>query len=384
MKNEEWRRQMSENYCVHSQRINDFLDLHFEDIRAPFTAGFELTAKCNLNCVHCYAKCDRLHKDFTTDEFKHLFDQLIDRGLMEVYFTGGEILMRPDFEELYIYAKKKGVILVLLSNITLLNQRHIDLFKEYPVENISTTMYGYSEETYERVTGVKGSFRMFMNALDLIRDNQLPYELKFVTLNENKEDLYKVRDFGKSLGVEMVISTGIHPESNGMMAPMNSRLSSEMAFEFDWKDPARREFWRNVGRQLLAGEIELVPARAKARFAKGYLYPCSIAHQHVFITSDLHMQGCVRASFKRYDLKKGNFDDGWRYLQEEFLEKRASSSFPCMHCNDIRFCEQCTANFAQVTGDEETPDDFYCKVAKLRHKMVDQDIQEMLCQNDHH
>ena len=369
---------MAENFCVHSQRINDYIDQHFEHIRAPFTAGFELTAKCNLNCVHCYAKCDRGHKDFTTDEFKQLFDQLIDRGLMEVYFTGGEVFMRPDFDELYVYAKKKGVILVLLSNITLLNQHHVDLLKEYPVENISTTMYGYSEETYEKVTGVKGSYKMFMNALDLIRKNDLPYELKFVSLKENMDDIYKVREFGRQLGVEMVISTGIHPESNGELDPMGSRLTPEGAFEFDWKDPARRNFWRGVAQQLLAGEIELIPARAKERFANGYLYPCSIGHQHVFITSDLHLQGCVRASFKRYNLRTGSLDEGWAFLQREFVDKKASPTFRCMNCKDIRFCEQCTANFAQVSGDEETPDEFYCKIARLRHQMVDQDIRNLL------
>lgn len=369
---------MAENFCVHTQLVNEFVDQHFEHIRAPFTAGFELTAKCNLNCVHCYAKCDRGHKDFTTDEFKALFDQLIDRGMMEAYFTGGEILTRPDFEDLYVYAKKKGIILVLLSNITLLNQHHIDLFKEYPVENISTTMYGFSEDTYERVTGVKGSFKKFMDALELIRKNNLPFELKFVTLNENQEDLYQVREFGRSLGIDMMVSMGIHPESNGKMDPMNSRLTPEKAFEFDWKDEPRRGFWRDVAKQLLTGEIELIPSRTKERFAAGHLYPCSIAHQHVFITSDLHMQGCVRASFKRYDLRNGSLDDGWAYLQREFVDKKASPNFRCMSCKDIRFCEQCTANFAQVTGDEETPDVFYCQLAKLRHEMVNQDIRDML------
>lgn len=130
---------MAESYCIHSQRINDFIDEHFADISAPFSAGFELTAKCNMNCIHCYAQCDRGHKDFTFEEFKNLFDVMVDRGLLEAYFTGGEIFTRPDFTELYTYAKKKGVIMILLSNITLLNQKYIDLFKEYPVDNISTT-----------------------------------------------------------------------------------------------------------------------------------------------------------------------------------------------------------------------------------------------------
>lgn len=369
---------MAESFCIHSQRINDFIDENFGDIYAPFSAGFELTAKCNLNCIHCYASCDRGHQDFSTDEFKNIFDQLIQRGMLETYFTGGEIFTRPDFEELYTYAKKQGVILVLLSNITLLNQRHIDLFKEYPLELMSTTMYGYSEETYERITGVKGSFKKFMDALELLRKNNIRYELKFVTMKQNMEDLYRVREFGKQLGVEMVVSIGIHPKSDGSLDPMDCRLTPEEAFQFDTKDPDRAAFWKDVARQLVSGEIPLIPDRASQRFAEGLLYPCSVANQHVFITSDLHMQGCVRASYRKFDLRKGSFDEGWGYLHRELVQKKCSPTFKCKSCQNIRFCEQCTANFAQVNGSEEAIDEFYCQVAALRRNFVDGEMKKIL------
>lgn len=369
---------MSGEFCIHSRKINDFIDENFSDIRAPFSAGFELTAKCNMNCIHCYANHDRSHKDFTTEEFKHIFDELIDHGMLEAYFTGGEIFMRPDFEELYIYAKKKGVILVLLSNITMLSQHHIDLFKEYPVELISTTMYGYSEENYERVTGIKGSYAQFMRSLELLIKNNIRYELKFVAMKQNFEDIYKVRELGKKLGVEMIISTGIHPMSDGTLAPMECRLSPEEAFSFDVNDAGRKEFWGEVAKQLISGEIDLIPDRTKMRFAQGCLYPCSIANQHVFITSDLHMQGCVRASYKKFDLRSGSFDEGWEYLQRELVDKKSSLDFKCRSCKDIRFCEQCTANFGQAYNDEEKIDEFYCSVAKLRHKMVNDKINALL------
>ena len=183
---------MADRYCMHNELMNDFIDKNFEGIRAPFTAGFELTAKCNLNCVHCYAKPDREHRDFTLEEFKTIFDTLTERGLVDCYFTGGEIFTRPDFEDMFVYAKKKGVLVSLLSNITLLSQKHIDLFLEYPVEVISTSMYGYTEESYEKVTGVKGSFKKFMNALELLQKNNIKYELKFVAMEQNIDDLYKV------------------------------------------------------------------------------------------------------------------------------------------------------------------------------------------------
>lgn len=369
---------MAENYCVHTQRINDFLDANFADISAPFSAGFELTAKCNMNCIHCYAQCGRNHRDFTTEEFKNLFDVLVDRGLLETYFTGGEIFTRPDFEELYTYAKKSGVLVILLSNITLLNQRHIDLFREYPVEIISTTMYGYSEETYERVTGVKGSYAQFMRGLELLEKNNIRYELKFVAMKQNVEDIFKVREFGRKLGVEMMVSTGIHPMSDGSKEPMDSRLTPEEAFEFDKNDPERAAFWEEVARQLLSGEIGAIPGSVKRRFEEGYLYPCAIAHQHVFVTSDFRLQGCVRAAHRSYDLRKGSFDEGWAYLRENLANKKAGASFKCLTCQNIRFCEQCTANSGQVFGDEEKIDEFYCKVAELRRGLVERNMKSLL------
>jgi MoaA/NifB/PqqE/SkfB family radical SAM enzyme len=360
--------------------MTEFIDENFGEISAPFNAGFELTAKCNLNCIHCYANHDRNHKDFTTEEFKQLFDILVDKGLLEVYFTGGEVFLRPDFEELYIYAKEKGVSVVLLSNITMLTQKHIDLFYEYPVELISTTMYGYSEKTYETVTQVKGSYKKFIAALELLRKNNIRFELKFVGMRQNIGDLYKVRELGRELGVEMVVSLDIHPMSDGTLDPMKYKIPAEEAFEFDVKDVGRNAFWKGVAKELLFGEIGIRPDRASKRFEAGYLYPCSIAHQFVFITSDYQMQGCVRASYRKFDLRKGTFDDGWKYLQEQLTYKKSSPLFLCKSCDKIRFCEQCCANFAQEYGDEEQVDPYYCKIAALRKELVDGEIKRILSQ----
>ena len=369
---------MSENYCMHSQRINDFIDKTFEGIRAPFTAGFELTAKCNLDCVHCYAKPGRNHKDMTTDEFKNIFDILVDNGLLDAYFTGGEIFTRSDFEEIYLYAKKKGVLISLLSNITLLNQHHIDIFKEYPVEVISTTMYGYTEQAYERVTGVKGSYKKFMNALELLGNSGIKYELKYVAMEQNYDDIYKMREFGNKLGVPMVIILDVHPMSDGSTYPMNFRLTPQDAFDFDIKDKGRREFWKEVAKDLLSGEIKTRPQRTTERFQQGFLYPCSIANQHVFITSDYKMQGCVRASYRQFDLRKGSFKEGWDFLQREFVDKKSTPNYKCNTCQNIRFCEHCVANFMLANGDEEHIDPFFCEVAELRKNFVDEEIKRLL------
>lgn len=122
------------------------------------------------------------------------------------------------------------------------------------------------------------------------------------------------------------------------------------------------------------------PQHTVERFEAGYLYPCSIANQHVFITSDYKMQGCVRASYRQFDLHKGSFDEGWAYLQKEFVEKKSSSSYKCNNCPNIRFCEHCVANFKLAYNDEEHVDPFFCEVASLRRKFVDEEIKRLLQQ----
>ena len=166
--------------------------------------------------------------------------------------------------------------------------------------------------------------------------------------------------------------------SDGSITPMNYRLSPEEAFEFDVRDEGRREFWKSVAKDLLSGEINTIPMRTAERFKNGYLYPCSVANQHVFITSDYKMQGCVRASYCQFDLRKGSFDEGWMYLQREFVDKKATDNYKCNKCQNIRFCEHCVANFMLAYGDEERPDPFFCKVASLRKKFVDGEILKLL------
>lgn len=314
----------------------------------------------------------------STEEFKSIFDILVDHGLLDAYFTGGEIFVRPDFEELYLYAKKKGVLISLLSNITLLTKHHIELFEEYPVEVISTTMYGYTEEAYERVTGVTGSYKKFMNALELLENSNVKYELKYVAMAQNYDDVYKMREFGNKLGVPMVIILDVHPMSDGSTTPMRFRLTPQEAFEFDMKDEGRCSFWKDVAKDILSGEIKIRPKRTTERFNQGFLYPCSIANQHVFITSDYKMQGCVRASYRQFDLRSGSFEEGWNYLQKEFVDKKSSPTYKCNNCQNIRFCEHCVANFMLAYGDEEHIDPFFCEVASLRREFVNNEIKSLL------
>ncbi len=77
--------------------------------RHPVDGGMELTPNCNMRCVHCYMKETMEEKCLNTEQIKLIIDKIVAKGVLFLFFTGGEILTRKDFSEIYIYAKKKGI-----------------------------------------------------------------------------------------------------------------------------------------------------------------------------------------------------------------------------------------------------------------------------------
>lgn len=78
--------------------------------RHPHVGGIELTPYCNLRCVHCYLQDQEKSTLLSTEEVELIIDKIFDAGVLFLYFTGGEIFTRPDFLDIYIYAKKRDLL----------------------------------------------------------------------------------------------------------------------------------------------------------------------------------------------------------------------------------------------------------------------------------
>ncbi|MBM3314013.1 radical SAM protein, partial [candidate division WOR-3 bacterium] len=73
----------------------------------------ELTERCNNDCIHCCINLlegDRAARDreMTTEQVKLVLTEAATLGCLSVRFTGGEPLLREDFEELYLFARRQG------------------------------------------------------------------------------------------------------------------------------------------------------------------------------------------------------------------------------------------------------------------------------------
>ena len=155
------------------QQLREHLTNTAKERKTPILGHFELTSRCNLDCKMCYVhsqnNAEALQRELTTEQWKQIFDEAYDCGMLYAHLTGGECLIRKDFKELYLHLRNKGVRVSIQTNCTLLNDDYLEFFKTYPPDEIRTSLYGSSEEGYLNVTGHKG-FEKAIAAISAIQE----------------------------------------------------------------------------------------------------------------------------------------------------------------------------------------------------------------------
>jgi MoaA/NifB/PqqE/SkfB family radical SAM enzyme len=165
----------------------------------------ELTERCNSDCIHC---CINLpvndkkvkSREMTTEHIKDILVQAEKLGCMKVRFTGGEPLLRPDFEELYIFTRRLGIKVLLFTNARLITEKLADLFNRIPpLVTIEVTVYGMHKKSYEAVTRARGSFAQFRRGVSLLLERKIPFIVKSALLPQNKHEIDEFEAWAKTI-----------------------------------------------------------------------------------------------------------------------------------------------------------------------------------------
>jgi Fe-coproporphyrin III synthase len=155
-------------YGRHSSQLPSHL-LQFSADKKPVVV-WNVTRRCNLRCVHCYAHAkDHAEADeLTTEQGKSLLDDLAAFGVPVVLFSGGEPLVRKDLPELASYAVGQGMRAVISTNGTLITAPVARTLKEIGLSYVGISLDGM-QEVNDRFRAVPGAFR---SALEGIRNCQ--------------------------------------------------------------------------------------------------------------------------------------------------------------------------------------------------------------------
>jgi 12,18-didecarboxysiroheme deacetylase len=190
-------------YGRHSGKLPSHL-LQFSKDKRPVVV-WNITQRCNLKCVHCYAhaKDVTFKNELTTEEGKALLDDFAQFGVPVVLFSGGEPVMRKDLPELASYAVAHGMRAVISTNGTLITPEKAALFKEIGLSYVGISLDGM-EEVNDRFRGVKGAFRGAVDGIRNCQEAGIKVGLRFTVNRLNAAEIPRIFDLLEELNVPRI------------------------------------------------------------------------------------------------------------------------------------------------------------------------------------
>jgi len=174
-----------------SSRLPSHL-LQFSKDKRPVVV-WNITRRCNLKCVHCYAHAKDLSfkNELSTKEGKVLLDDLSQFGVPVILFSGGEPTIRKDLPELAAYAISKGMRAVISTNGTLISQKMACILKDIGLSYVGISVDGM-EEINDRFRGVKGAFNAALEGIKNCKDAGIKVGLRFTINKFNVNEIQNI------------------------------------------------------------------------------------------------------------------------------------------------------------------------------------------------
>lgn len=336
----------------------------------------ELTERCNNACVHCYINRperdeEAARRELTTEGWKDVLRQAAELGALSVRLTGGEPLLRPDFAEIYLHARRLGMKVMLFTNGRLITPELVDLFARVPpLKKIELTVYGMHPASYGAVACAPGAFAEFRRGVDLLLERQIPFEVKWPLLPANRAERNEFEAWAAA-----ILGTGRH-QSYTVFLDLRARRDS----------PARNR--RIAALRPLPADCLALLARDEEAYRRSM---ANLAGQFMGPQGDRLFAcgageaGCVDAygTYQMclllrhpdtvYDLARGTLREALTGVFPQLRELRAmdpSYLGRCAQCFLKGLCEQCPAKSWLEHGTLDTPVEYLCQVAHAQARFL--------------
>lgn len=277
--------------------------------RFPYAALWELTYRCNLKCVMCYTDPantpERIRQELSCAEIIRILDELHEAGCVELTFTGGEPLARPDFMRIYDEAHRQGFLLTIFTNGTLITTRIADRWAVAGPKSVEISLHAVSAAPFDGVTQVSGSFQSCLRGIELLMARKIPLVLKTVGLTVNREQILAVKRYVDALGPGVTWRFGQYMRDDLVESgsPYRFQLSEEDLMAIERQDP---QLWE--------------AKRDEIRKSESVVETCGAGRSQFHIDACGQLQLCSNNRTRSYDLRHGSFREG-------FYE--ALPTFPC-------------------------------------------------------
>ena len=345
--------------------------IHEMPKRYPTDGTFELTVRCNLYCKMCLFRHDDsenaeiLEKELTAEQWIDLADQVAKAGTVSLLITGGEPLLRPDFCEIWEGIYKKGFLITLYTNATLVTDEVMQTLRKYPPHKIGVTIYGASAETYEKVCGNGLAFEKAIEGMHLLQS--LPSQLEFRTtiIKDNYPDFDNIcelvrKEFGEHY--KLIQTRMVTNSVRGACTDVKScRLEPE--------DNVRLAFHRgiNIIKEYVGDSYDEKNLQAvymdrseDSTFQpKATLFGCNAGMNNYTISWNGKLLACQMMGNFAENVTEIGFQKAWEDFPKQVKLTELNSK--CKNCENHKICNVCCASRYAETGDLGGCPEYVCR-----------------------
>ena len=298
-------------------------------LSAPVNITWEITRRCNLNCIHCLSGSSVASPgELDLTECKNIADQLAASGVFEINFGGGEPLMQDYFLPLLRYIHDKGIVTCISTNGTVLTDEFIEFFTDNPLVNIQVSLDGATAEVNDRIRG-RGTFDRIVRGIERLAEKNISLSINTVVTSLNFYQLPELKEMAASYGARLRVSR-FRPSGRARDSWDMLRLNSEQLRELSaWigDDPSiltgdsffsiSQDGRRQLGLDM-CGACKLTCCIDPC----GFVYPCAFMQEREFCGGNL---------------REVTFEDIWNE-STSFLYFRQLEPESCRSCPRFNKC----------------------------------------------
>ena len=330
--------------------------LHEKGVREgiPVSGTFELTQRCNFSCEMCYVHdCDQKTDPLSAEDWLNLARQAKDAGTVFLLLTGGEPLIRDDFEQIYTALIKMGFLISINTNGSLL-KKYTKLFDELPPARINVSLYGADNSSYKKLCRNE-AFDEVIKSVKQMKELGISIRFNTIFTPENISDYQNILDISKNMAVPIKPTTYTYPSVRLGNANKDSRFSPEEAAEYiSLIDEYRfdKDFQTEKLKKLL-----LLPDGPKENKIR-----CRAGRASFWITADGIMRPCGMMPEPDSRPLKDGFEKAWNDIKSATEQIRLPQE--CLSCKYAGICNVCAAMCKAETDDFGKTPQYICRLTK--------------------
>lgn len=338
--------------------------------RIPLGGTFELTPVCNMDCRMCYVKMSRQQQEairplIKAEEWLKLAEEAKEQGLLYLLLTGGEPFGRRDFREILSGLHKMGLILTVNSNGTLIDEETVEWLVRTPPVRINITLYGASDETYERLCRNPKGLTQVTKAIRLLKDAGITVKLNCSLTPYNADDLEEIMAFARREELVIQATAYMFPPTrrDASMIGRNERFTPQEAAYYSAKIEKELGGTERFLKKAETLDFGSIPSDEDiCGDSEGEEIRCRAGKSNFWVTWDGRMLPCGMLPDEGVDLSVTGFAEAWKQI----TGKTAAIRLPvkCRNCSLKERCKICAAMTVTESGRYDCVPEYRCRMAQ--------------------